>query len=350
MTLTHPSLPIGIIGLNFGSQILEELQRDPAKEYFTLAAVCDLEPAKLSKASEQYGVKACHSLAELLEDPEIPVVGLFTGPFGRADLLKQILRAGKDVMTTKPFELDPEAAREVLEEARALGRVILLNSPSPSLSPSLQKIQDWRERFDLGHPISCRGEVVCSYREQADGGWLDDPEKCPCAPIFRLGIYLINDLVGLFGGVEGVQVQSTRIFTGRPTADNAQLSLQFQNGALGTIFASFCVDNGQFYGNSLMLHFERGTILRNVHPFAYGQAGHSSHLSLITTDGNQNVVTENWESNEGSGGYPWKELAEAVHGRTNDIMPIAATVHGIQVIEAMTRASKSHHTEKVHSG
>jgi predicted dehydrogenase len=348
MTQAAPApLPIAIVGLNFGRHIIDQLLQEPANRYFRLTAVCDLDAEKADEFGTKHGVKAYHNLEDLLADETIPVIGLYTGPAGRAGLLRQILDAGKDIMTTKPFELDPDAARRILEEARDRGKIIHLNSPSPETTGYMKQITAWREKYDLGRPVHCRGEVVVSYREQEDGRWLDDPERCPVAPIFRLGIYIINDLTRLFGGVREVQVQSSRLFTGRPTPDNAQLSMLFADGAIGSIFATFCVDNGQYYANSLILHFERGTIYRNMRDFPYGQASGTSHLRLVTTDGQKNVVTDEWVQTEGAGGYQWDVLHEAILSRDVTSMPIEDTVHGIQVIEAMARAEKSCRTEAV---
>ncbi len=38
---------------------------------------------------------------------------------------------------------------------------------------------------------------------------------------------------------------------------NAQLGIRFNNGAIANIYSSFCVDDLQFYRNSLTLNFER---------------------------------------------------------------------------------------------
>ncbi|MDF3058510.1 MAG: hypothetical protein K0R17_2725 [Rariglobus sp.] len=346
--MTSPSspLPIGIVGLNFGRCVLEYLQREPAARFFKLAAVCDLDAAKVAEFSSRYGVTGHTSLEALLADPDIPVVGLFTGPAGRAGLLRQIIRAGKDVMTTKPFEVKPDAARAVLDEARFLGRVIHLNAPAPALTPAFEKIREWVSVHDLGRPVFARGEITAAYREQADGSWYDDPVRCPVAPIFRLGIYLIQDLVRLFGPVASVQVQHTRLFTRRPTPDNAQLGLTFANGALGSIFASFCVDNGQHYANALLLHYERGTIQLNLDPAPYGKASATSRLRLISQR-DQQVVTEDWSCPGSSGAYQWEELHRAIHVRDVASMPIDEIMQGIAIIQAMTRAEKSSATESV---
>ncbi|PTX94637.1 Gfo/Idh/MocA family oxidoreductase [Opitutus sp. ER46] len=339
-------LPVAFVGLQFGQRVLEQLRRSPAAARWRLAAVCDLDATKAVAAGKRWGVPAHASLDAVLANPAIRVVALFSGPAGRAGLIEQVIRAGKDVMTTKPFETDPVAARAVFTEAERLGRTIFLNSPEPETPGYLEQVRRWQEEFALGRPIACRAETFVSYREQPDGRWLDDPELCPAAPIFRIGIYLINDLVRVFGRVNAVQVLANRIFTGRPTADNAQLSLRFANGALGTIAASFCIDNGQHYANSLWLHYERGSITRNAQPVAYGQAEQASRLQLAAA-ANQVVQLRTWESPETAGTYPWDALADVVSGVRQLSPPVDLTVHGIEILAAMARAERSGRTEAV---
>jgi predicted dehydrogenase len=335
-----------MVGLNWGGYIASTLRMSPANEFFTLAGVCDTDKSKAAEFGNRYGVKDYANLDEMLEDDDIRAIALFTGPAGRAELLRRIIRAGKDVMTTKPFELDPVAARSVLEEARSLGRIIHLNSPGPELPTYIRQIRRWQEEFDLGQPIHCRGEVLVAYREKADGRWLDNPELCPAAPIFRLGIYVINDLVQLFGKVSEVQVFTSRIFTERPTPDNAQLNLLFDNKALGSIYATFCVDNGQHYANSLILHYERGTIYRNVLPVSYAQAEATTRLMLVATR-DKKVITRELEFPEISGCYQWEAFYSAVTGRRNVPTPMEDIVHVIDVVNAMAKAEKSRRSESL---
>lgn len=332
-------LPIGIVGLNFGRHILPHLQDPDVARLFRLAAVCDLDPSRRREWAARCHVPEYPSLDALLEEPGVPVIGLFTPPRGRAELLRRIIRAGKDVMTTKPFELDSVAAREVLEEASSLGRIIHLNSPAPRPTAVRRQIREWETRYHLGRPVFCRGEATADYSEEADGTWYDDPALCPVAPIFRIGIYLINELTGLFGDVVSTQVISTSIRTGRPTPDNAQLSLEFANGAIGSIFASFCVGNGQFYANSLLLHYERGTIQYNLDPAEFGQANKSSRLRLIAAPpGEERVVIEEWSGPGCLGDYQWDAFHDAIRTRDVGSMPIGEIILGIDVINAMARS------------
>ncbi|MHC4884431.1 MAG: Gfo/Idh/MocA family protein [Planctomycetota bacterium] len=336
-------IPIAIVGLNFGRHIVESIVNGPAGEHVSLAAVCDMDEEKARAFGDDHGVPHYTDLDELLANDEIPAIGLFTGPVGRAGLLTRVIEAGKDVMTTKPFELDCEAGLAVLRRARELGRVLHLNSPAPTWSPDLDLVKQWREKHDLGRPVGCQLSVWVRYNEEADGRWLDDPEKCPVAPIFRLGIYLINDLVQLFGEAERVSVFSSRLNTGRPTPDNAQLSILFGNGALATIYASFCVEDGDFYRNGMTLNFERGTVYRGVGPVrTTGQGGPQTQMSLVMGSGETpRAVVEDEVAPSTSGNYQWDAFAAAVRGEGADEVTTSETViAGLRIIEAMARAER----------
>lgn len=338
-------IDLGLVGLNFGRHIADRVTKGPAAPYFRLAAVCDMDRARADAVAAAHGVRAVYDLDALLADPAIRVIGLFTGPVGRDALLRRILRAGKDCVTTKPLLLDPRAALEVLREARALGRVIHLNSPGPTPSADLACIAEWRARYALGRPVGAHCDVWASYREKADGTWYDDPRQCPAAPLYRLGVYLVNDLVRLFGEAARVQLLESRLFTGRPTPDNAQLSIAFRSGALASIYASFCVNDGDWYANGMALQFENGTICRNVGP-ARIPDGAVMQL-FMNVDGRRQCV-ETREVRGASGAYQWEALHRAVQGeRLPDETSPEEIAAAVSVLAAMARASATGGTAEV---
>jgi len=342
--VTVERIKIGVAGLHFGRHIAEEdILGEKGAPYFELAAVCDRLHEKADEWAERFGVKAYYDIDELIADPEIPVIGLFIGPVGRAEWIRKIIRAGKDVMTTKPFELDPETALEVLREAEDLGRTVHLNSPSPLLAPEMQQISDWIEKGELGQPVACRADVWASYREEPDGTWYDDPDQCPVAPIFRLGIYVISDIVRFFGAPEAVQVTASRVFTKRPTADNAQLNVLFKSGAIASIFASFCVGDREPYKNVLSMNFENGSVYRNVGP----RTEADSEMSVVyVANGEKKVERAQFDGH--SGEYQWDALYRAVKGeKLEERIAPEEVAAGVQILRAMRKAELSGKMEKV---
>jgi predicted dehydrogenase len=337
-------LPIAIVGLNFGRQIIKSIAEGEAGKFVRLAAVCDLDEAKTRQIADTYGAACYTDLDTLLQNEAIPAIGLYTGPNGRAVLLDKVISAGKHVMTTKPFELDCAEGLAVLRKAKALGRVIHLNSPAPCWSPDLALVNDWQQQHDLGRPVGCNMSVWTSKREKFDGSWYDDPAKCPVAPIFRLGIYLINDLVRIFGEAETVSVLSSRLFTERPTADNSLLSIRFKTGALASIYASFCVEDGDHYRNSMALNFERGTVYRNMGPARATTAGDPrAEMSLVMGSGQTaRAVVEDELGSSTSGGYQWDAFTAAVRGESiGETTSPETIVAGLRIVEAMARADQT---------
>lgn len=186
---------------------------------------------------------------------------------------------------------------------------MFMNSPSPLPEADIAQIRQWIERFQLGRPVSYHGATWCSYREAADGSWYDDPRLAPAAPITRLGIYLIADVCQLLAPVERVSVAQSRIFTGRPTADNAIILLTHSDGTLGSISSNFCVADGEPYKLSLELNFERGTIARNLGP----GVGDEIVLELSTlVDGKKHIEKALVPR---SSGYQWEQFALASAGK-----------------------------------
>jgi predicted dehydrogenase len=346
---------IAVVGLNFGRKLIEgHLLRGRGAEYFQLSAVCDHQKKLCDEAAEDYGVKAYYKLEDLLDDDEIPVTVLVTGPNGRADLLRQIIHAGKDCITTKPFELDAGSAASVLAEARALGRFIYLNSPPPVDTLDFQIIREWRKRYDLGMAVGGHHESWYKVVEEADGCWYDDPSRCPAAPVLRLGIYGINDLVRILGEADEIQVMQTRLFTGRPTPDYARMNIKFKSGAIADTLNGY-VTSPERHESSLILYFERGTIYRNP-PMLPGNSIRyntvdSTYMCLCMGDKSDGMPIETIriKNEELSLGYKWEVFHKAVttRQRPEGETPDDVIVNSLRVFGAIKEASETGGTVKV---
>ncbi|QHI69289.1 Gfo/Idh/MocA family protein [Tichowtungia aerotolerans] len=338
-------ISMAAVGLFFGEHLIKEIVSGRAEPYISLCGVCDLNAELASEVAERYDTRVYASLDEILADPEIESVGLFTPPAGRAELIRKIIRAGKHVMTTKPFEVDADEALSVLQEARSLGKAVHLNSPSALPDPETAQILQWQQEFDLGQPVGVRWETYSSLREKADGSWQDDPERCPVAPIFRLGIYGINQLLRLCGTVEAVHVMHSRIFTGRPTPDNAELSLRFSSGALASVFVSFCIDDGHRLPDVLTLHYKRGTVRVRALEVDAGMFVTAKELLLQMRQEDGAVLNRRIEMFDYGplNNYQWKNFHSAVRngGTVDGEVSPEQVAHSIWIISAMRTADQT---------
>ena len=340
----HTPVKIGIVGLRFGGSWIRR-NYHKIKPYLTVRAVCDYNVERLIRFTTDFPFEGYSSLEEMLKSADIEAVALFTPPEGRAELVRLCAATGKHILSTKPFELSSAAAFEVLEEIRSTGIVIHLNSPAPELSQDLRQIEAWRREYKLGKPIAADWETYVKYDEKADGTWQDSHTACPVAPIFRIGIYGINELISLLGNVSSVQVTSSRLLTERPTPDNAKMLLEFENGAIGSVFASFCIDDGQCFPGFMRIHYEHGTICKrqiNSDDATNRAKFDAVELSLqCRVNGISHQECIRISPDNRSGEYQLENFVHAI--RTGNSNPGAdtaeAVANGIAVIEAMAKAA-----------
>jgi scyllo-inositol 2-dehydrogenase (NADP+) len=99
----------GAIGFEHGTAI----NNVPGLEY---ALICDRNEERLAIARQAFpGVATCTELADIAEDPDIDVVIVSTPPDTHAAISMQMLRAGKHVVSEKPFCLTTAEADELIQ-------------------------------------------------------------------------------------------------------------------------------------------------------------------------------------------------------------------------------------------
>ncbi len=102
----------GAIGFEHGTAISEV----PGLEY---ALVCDRNEERLAVARQAFpGVRTCSDLTQVAEDPDIDVVIISTPPNTHAEISLRMLRAGKHVVSEKPFCLTTAEADEMIQLAQ----------------------------------------------------------------------------------------------------------------------------------------------------------------------------------------------------------------------------------------
>src|SRR5712692_5335370 len=101
----------GAIGFEHGTAIC-------AVSGLEYALVCDRNEERLAVARQAFpGVQTCTDLRQVAEDPAIDLVIVSTPPNTHAAISLQMLRAGKHVVTEKPFCLTTAEADEMIQLA-----------------------------------------------------------------------------------------------------------------------------------------------------------------------------------------------------------------------------------------
>lgn len=143
MTTITPSkrLGLGVLGLGEGRSIISAGLRS---ELWDVAQVCDVNEELCRARCAEFGLaRYTTSFDEMLADPAVDAVGIYTPDHLHAAHTLQALRAGKHVICTKPFLDRLDQAREVLQTARASGLRIMVGQSSRYFAPYARQRKHW---------------------------------------------------------------------------------------------------------------------------------------------------------------------------------------------------------------
>ena len=95
-------------------------------ELGSLATVCDVDEKRADALAAKHGAMACSSFGDLLKREDIHAVAIAAPAAQHAALVKQALRAGKDVFVEKPLALKVDEGKELAELADTTGRILMV--------------------------------------------------------------------------------------------------------------------------------------------------------------------------------------------------------------------------------
>lgn len=156
--MTEKRIKIGLVGCGqIADAHLQQIRRIP---WADPVAVCDLEPLLARQAAERFEIAGqFSSLEQMIEQSKPDVVHITTPVESHRPLAKRLLEAGVHVYVEKPFTIDADEARNVLDCARRNDRLVCLGHDQlfdPTWLECRQRI-DAGEIGDVQHVESVLG-------------------------------------------------------------------------------------------------------------------------------------------------------------------------------------------------
>ena len=127
-------MKIGILGLGEGRSTISAVLNSAKWE---LVKLCDLNIELCKQRAKEFDF---HQYAtryeELLEDPKIDVIGIYTPDHLHARHIKMALEHHKHVVCTKPLIDDLSVANELLELSKKTGKKVFVGQSSRFFEPA----------------------------------------------------------------------------------------------------------------------------------------------------------------------------------------------------------------------
>jgi predicted dehydrogenase len=245
-------IKVGIVGCgNISGIYFKNLTR--AWSWIRLHRCSDLVEERLREKAEKYPEVCCCPTEEILADDSVDIVCNLTTPQFHTKVNLEAIEAGKHVYCEKPFALDREDAKRTLAAAKKAG-VLVGCAPDTFLGASHQLCRKIIEDGIIGEVTSAMAFMTCHGHES----WHPDPEfyyKQGGGPMLDMGPYYLTALVNCIGPIKKVTGFVSRAYQQRIITSKQKYgatidvdvpthyagSMEFANGAMGTIVMSFDV-------------------------------------------------------------------------------------------------------------
>ena len=220
----------GFISLNHGWAI-------STLENAELVAVADINPEASRQVAERFGASWYTKYGDLLEREDIDAIAIATPSGLHAEQTIAAAEARKHVIVEKPMSISLKEANQMIRICKENGVKLGCIFQQRFLRPS-QQIKRAAEEGRFGR-LFCGGTYVKWYRLQkyyhASGGWRGTWRYDGGGALINQSIHTIDLLQWIMGPVKKVFGRTATVSHKIETEDVGVASLEFENGAFGTI-------------------------------------------------------------------------------------------------------------------
>src|SRR3954470_22356503 len=224
-----------------------------------IAACADMNLEAAKKKAEEFQIPRVCSVDELIEDDSIDVILNLTVPKAHAPVAMRAIEAGKHTYAEKPLGVDREEGQKMVEAARRANLRVGC-APDTFLRAGIQTARKLIDQGVIGRPVAFTAFMMGPGHES----WHPSPEfyyEVGGGAMFDMGPYYLTALLNLFGpvkrltGAASIAIpERTITHKNRDTGENGPKfgkkikvetpdhivgTIEFDNGAVGTILTSF---------------------------------------------------------------------------------------------------------------
>jgi predicted dehydrogenase len=260
-----------------------------------LAAVCDENPDAAKTAGDKYGVPYFTDLARMLDSASFDVLNVCTPSGLHAKHGIMGANAGKHIVCEKPIDISLEAA-DALIQACETNHVKLVVISQHRYSTGIRALRKFLDEGQLG--TLCYAESVTKwYRSQQyydSGGWRGTWDLDGGGALMNQGVHYVDQLRWAMGPVKSVTAtMATRAHERIEVEDVVSASIEFENGAVGTLLASTAMYPG--FAQALEVYGTGGSVIvensRLKHVQFAGESALVKNFEKQTNDANEEVAS-----------------------------------------------------------
>ncbi len=321
---------VGVAALSFAHVHADGYARQVQRNARTrLVVVWDEDAARGQEAARRFEVPFEPDLNRALAYDGVRGVVCNAPSSMHPEVLVAAARAGKHLFTEKVLALTVEGCDQIIDAARTAGVRLVVSMPQ-LCNPELRWAKEAIDAGRLGEITFVRTRVGHSAALDGwwkPGNWFRDPARAGGGALMDLGCHPVYRMRYLMGAPRSLMARLTSFRGAYEVDDNALILLEFENGGLGSVEASWVQRGGPegvaIYGTKgwAMLGYPGANLM------AGGEAFTGSHGGMLVPG----ALPKPWRS-------PLDQWVDAIlDGTEPDIRP----EFGRQLTEIMQAASAS---------
>ncbi len=161
-------MKIGILGLGEGRSTMSAVLNSSKLE---LVKICDRNRELCEMRAKEFGFQPYTTeYADLLNDPQIDIIAIYTPDHLHAEHIKLALEHGKHVVCTKPFIDNLADAPELLKIAEKTGKKVFVGQSSRFFEPAKRQRADFEAGL-IGNLITIESHYNADHRWFLGKAW-----------------------------------------------------------------------------------------------------------------------------------------------------------------------------------
>jgi len=254
-------LRVGVIGCGSIARH-RHLPEYAANPHVDIVAVCDIVEERAIEMAEKYGAKAYTDYEKLFNAQETDVISVCLPNYLHAPVTIGALKAGNHVLCEKPMATSRDEALAMIQAAKESGKKLMI-AHNQRFVASHKKAKALLESGELGKVYSFKTTFGHPGPEgwSIDGrnSWFFDKKRAFIGALGDLGVHKADLIRYLLGEVQEVGAfVETSAKQGADVDDNAVCILRMENGAIGTLSASWSYVSGD--DNSTVIYTENAVV------------------------------------------------------------------------------------------
>lgn len=306
-----------------------------------LVGVTDNVKSSCERFTTDFPCKIFDTVEDMLKSDDIKIVSICTPSGLHATLAVKAAKAGKHILVEKPMAITKQQLDDIISAAEDNNVKVAVISQL-RFSESIQKVKKAIENGDLGKIIL--GDVYMKYYRSpeyyASAGWRGTWEMDGGGALMNQGIHGIDVLQYLVGPVKSVWGICKTMARDIEVEDTANVLVEFENGAIGTIQGTTSVTPG--YPRILEISGTKGTIVLE-----------EDSITRWDVEGSKTEIKENSKYNDSfrdpmafSNQYHILQIGDLLDAIENNRKPLVDMYEGRKPVDIILGAYESSKTGK----